>query len=80
MKSTSVYDKTVSYAREHNELEAFRTSKRENIACKNAISDAIRRNYDGSHINTKQALKELKENFSLERIAVVTAVTIRPRD
>ena len=41
MKDIPIYDKTVSYAIEHNELEAYRASYKMNMACKAAISDAI---------------------------------------
>lgn len=34
MKNIPVYDKTASYARENNELETYRTSKKANTACK----------------------------------------------
>lgn len=80
MKNIPVYDKTASYARENNELEAYRTSKRANMACKTAISDAIRKNYNNNILDTKTALKELTESFSLERIVVITAVSLRDKD
>ncbi len=80
MKNIPVYDKTVKYAREHGELDARRASHRENIACSAAISDAIRKNYSNNTLDTKAALKELTECFSLERIAVIAAVSLRDKD
>ncbi len=80
MKNIPVYDKMASYARENNELEAYRTSKKANMACKTAISDAILKNYNNNTLDTKTALKELIEGFSLERIAVIAAVSLREKD
>lgn len=80
MKNIPVYNKTASYARANNELDAFRASRRANMACSDAVSDAIRRNYNNNTLDTKTALKELTESFSLERIAVVTAVSLRDKD
>ena len=80
MKDIPIYDKTVSYAIEHNELEAYRASYRMNMACKAAISDAINRAYTDNSLNSQNALKELTETFSLERIAVIMAVSIREQD
>lgn len=80
MKNIPVYDKTASYARENNELETYRTSKKANMACKTAISDAIRKNYNNNTLDTKTALNELTESFSLERIAIIAAVSLRYKD
>ena len=59
MKNIPVYDKTASYARENNELETYRASKKANMACKTAISDAIRKNYNNNTLDTKTALKSV---------------------
>ena len=80
MKDIPIYNKTVSYAIEHNELEASRASYKMNMACKAAISDAINRAYTDNSLNSQNALKELAETFSLKRIAVITAVSIREQD
>ena len=80
MKDIPIYDKTVSYAIEHNELETYRASYKMNMACKAAISGAISRAYTDNSLNSQNALKELTETFSLERIAVITAVSIREQD
>lgn len=80
MKNIPIYDKTASYAVEHKELEAYRASKRANMACKTAITDTIRRNYNNNSLDTKTALKQLTDAFSLERIAIVTAVSMRDKD
>lgn len=49
----SVYAHSAAYAREHGELEQYRISRNENIACKNAIEAAIRDNFDGMHLGSR---------------------------
>ena len=49
MNKIAVYKHTAAYAREHGELEQYRTSLQANIACKNAIEAAIRQHFDGMH-------------------------------
>ncbi len=44
MNNIPVYDKTAAYAAEHNEREAYRASYKANMACKNAVSETIRKN------------------------------------
>lgn len=80
MKDIPIYDKTVAYATEHNELEAYRASYKANMDCRAAISEAINSNYKDNSLDTKTALKQLTDAFSLERIAVVTAVSVRHHD
>lgn len=80
MKDIPIYDKTVAYATEYNELEAYRASYKANMACKTAISEAIDSNYKDNRLDTKTALKQLTGTFSLERIAVITAISVRQHD
>lgn len=42
MKNLPVYKHPASYAREHDELSAYRASNQANTACKEAIETAIR--------------------------------------
>ncbi|MCC8169119.1 MAG: DUF3849 domain-containing protein [Oscillospiraceae bacterium] len=80
MRNIPIYDKTAEYAIEHNEIAEYKASNKANIACKEAVTEAINKNYRDYICDTDTALKELRKDFSLERIAVVTAVTIRPKD
>ena len=45
MKNIPVYKHTAAYAREHDELAAYRASNQANTACKEAIETAIRDHY-----------------------------------
>lgn len=46
-----LYLGSVSEARRQNELALWRASHLENIACKQAIEEAIRRGFDGMHLS-----------------------------
>lgn len=74
-----IYTQTGSYAHEHGELDQYRQSKSENIACKEAIEKAISDNFDGMHLNP-DAIKPVIECFGEERVALVLASTIRVKD
>ena len=71
MDKTPIYDKTVAYASEHGELEEYRASFKANMACRNAITEALAKYYKDNILDTNSALKELTEGFTLERIALV---------
>lgn len=87
MNNISVYRYPGSYAELHNELPLYRESKKANIACRNAIEQAIK-----SHTNWKsvagcssvyiadfdpnKALDEVLNQFTIERVVWVVANTI----
>ncbi|MCC8196558.1 MAG: DUF3849 domain-containing protein [Ruminococcus sp.] len=74
-----IYTQTGSYAHEHGELDQYRQSKSENMACKEAIEKAISDNFDGMHLNP-DAVKPVIESFGEERVAFVLASTIQVKD
>ncbi len=80
MNKTPIYNNTVSYAAQHGELEEYRASFKANTACKNAITEALAKHYHNNVLDTNSALKELTESFTLERIALVMAVTVREQE
>ena len=47
MNETYPYPYSAAEARKRNELSLWRESHKANIACRDAIEDAIRRNFDG---------------------------------
>lgn len=71
-----VYRFPSSYAAENGEIESYRASKRENIACKNAIEKAIRENFDGMHLQ-HDAAKPVLAEYGSERVCYVLANTLR---
>lgn len=75
-----VYPHDAAYAAKHDELEAYRASYHTNVACKKAIEDAINGNYKDWSLDSKSALAQVTELFSMERIAYVLAATVRHKD
>ena len=78
-KALPVYNHSGSYAREHDELEAYRASRNANMACRNAIDDAISRHYDGFTLDFAGA-REVIDSFGFERTLYVLANTIQRHD
>lgn len=79
-KETPLYSRSAEYAREHNELSLYRDSYRANIACKEAIEDAIHANYADNCLNSKAVSARIKEQFGMERMVYVLANTVREKD
>lgn len=75
-----VYLQSGAYAREHGELEAFRASYQTNIACKEAIEQAIGENYADNRLNTAMIYNDVVHNFGAERVKFVLATTIQHKD
>lgn len=79
MRSLPVYPYPADYARENGEQDKYRESRRANIACKQAIEDAVDRHYQGSSINVA-AVKEVTDTFGFDRMLYVLANTVRQKD
>ena len=77
-----IYDGTAREANERGELDKFKASAEADENCKTAIENAIARNYDGSRLNTKAAIAEVRKQFGDKRMVRVTASLIlnRPHD
>ena len=76
-RAIPIYQQSGEYAREHGELDAFRTSRKANEACRDAIDAAIRDGYDGMHL-TADAKNVLAE-FGPERVSHVLAATLQEK-
>ena len=81
-RSVPIYDGTAREANEQGELDKFKVSAEADENCKTAVENAIARNYDGSRLNTKAAIAEVREQFGEKRLTRVTASLIanRPHD
>ncbi len=75
-----LYLHSAAYAAEHSEKAVFLASNHANIACKEAIEEAIRSHYNGSHLDTQEALKEILQKFSPERVQFILASTAIHKD
>ena len=79
LRNLPVYIFSATFAKEHGELETYRSSHRANVDCKNAIEDAISEHYrdncfDGSCVSG------VIDRFGMERVAFVLANTVQDKD
>ena len=75
MNETYLYPYSAKEARERNELSLWRESHRANIACRDAIEDAIRQNFDGMHLD-KDCITPVLDEYGYKRTAWVLANTL----
>ena len=75
-----VYAKSLSEARELDELEIYRASRKENHACANMIDAFIGKHYNGNSLDSESVLNDLLERYPIERIALVSAVNIADKN
>ena len=75
MNETYLYPYSAKEARERNELSLWRESHRANIACREAIEDAIRRSFDGMHLD-KDCITPVLDEYGYKRTAWVLANTL----
>ena len=74
-----VYRQSISYARQHDEVQQYKESYRLNERCGDEINGAIAFHYDGMHLDDG-AVKQIVEEFGLERTKYVLAAAIQIRD
>lgn len=77
---TPLYRHDAAYAREHGELPLYRESYQANIACKEAIEEAINDNYGNNRLNSQAVFDAVSAEFSMERIQYVLANTVQYKD
>ena len=58
----NVYPYSLSDARERDELALWQESRRENVSCKEAIEEAIRKDFDGMHLKN-HSVQSVIEQF-----------------
>lgn len=71
-----LYPYSVTDARARDELPLWRASFHANCACKEAIENAIRHNYDGAYLNTDCAKSVIAE-YGYKRVEFVLANTLK---
>ncbi len=75
MNETYLYPYSAAEARKRNELSLWRESHKTNIACRGAIEDAIRRSFDGMHLD-KDCITSVLDEYGYKRTAWVLANTL----
>ena len=73
-----LYLGSISEARRYNELDRWRDSHRENIACKRTIEEAIRKGFDGMYLNGDCA-QSVIDSFGFKRVGWVLANTLQQK-
>ena len=79
MKNLPVYKHPAAYAREHDELAAYRASNQANTACKEAIEAAIRDHYRDNRLDAA-AVDQVVQQFGYDRTFHVLAITVCQAD
>ena len=76
LRMLPVYPHTAAYAKEHGELEQYRTSNRANVQCKEAIEAALRKHFDGMRLHP-DAAKDVIQAYGIDRMMLVLANTVQ---
>ena len=74
-----VYPYSFAEAKRLDELKDWKASHQENIACKNAIEAAIRRDFDGMHLKADCA-ESVIANFGHHRVSYVLANSLQQKE
>lgn len=79
MDDAFVYPYSAEEALRRNESALWRASHKANVACKKAIEEAIRRDFDGMHLN-EGCLQSVLKEFGYKRVKWVLANTLREKE
>ena len=79
MADKYVYPYSAAEAHSRNELLLWRESYQLNVACKAAIEDTIRHNFDGMHLNEDCARLVIDE-YGFKRVNLVLATTLTEKE
>lgn len=74
-----IYRNTAAYAKENGEIQKWRDSKTENIACRDAVDKAVAENFDGAHLKTEAILDTVIAAYGKERVELILAATIQEK-
>lgn len=72
-----VYREMANYAYKAGELDAYKASQQANIACKEAIEQAIGARFSDNRFATEAAVEAVLEQFTPQRVQYVLANTIQ---
>ena len=75
MNETYLYRGSAKEAKSRDELPLWRESHKANVACRDAIEDAIRRSFDGMHLD-KDCITPVLDEYGYKRTAWVLANTL----
>lgn len=73
-----LYLGSISEAKRKNEVALWRASHLENIACKQTIEEAIRRDFDGMHLD-RDCARSVIDKFGFKRVGWVLSATLQQK-
>ena len=73
---TYLYPYSAQEASRRNEISLWRESHKANIACREAIEEAIRQGFDGMHLNP-DCIQPVLEEYGYKRVERVLAATVQ---
>ena len=76
MNETALYPWTAEEARRESKIEIWRASHKANIACRDAIEEAIRQSFDGMHLK-EDCLQPVLDEFGYKRTSWVLSNTLQ---
>lgn len=79
LRNIPVYPYPAGYARDNGELEMYRQSRKANIACKEAIEQAIGDHYADNRLNSA-AVQQVADVFGYDRMLYILAVTVQHKN
>lgn len=81
MDEKAIYPYSLEYAKQSSpqDVELYKLSHKQNIACKNAIEQAIRENFDGLRLG-KNSGEQVIADFGYGRVNLVLANTVQRKD
>lgn len=79
MNQTPLYPYSAEEAGKRGELPLWRASHHANVACRNAIEEAVRQHFDGSYLENN-CLDDVLKEYGYERTTWVLANTIQQKD
>ena len=74
-----LYRGSLAEARRRNQIDLWQESLRENIRCKDAIEEAIRRDFDGMHLKG-DCVRRIIEQYGFKRTAWVLSNTLQQKE
>ncbi len=75
-----LYRESFDYAKEHDELDQYRASRRENDACSAAITDISHDHYNDNILDSETIYTKLCEKYDPDRIALIMANAVIQAD
>lgn len=74
-----LYPHSLEEAKRNSCVDLYKESHSENIACKTAIEETIKNNFDGLRLKAETA-KDIIKNFGFDRVTYVLSATLQNKD